>query len=180
MTELVVKVDTGIDNWSVPEARAFRKTVGVNPEYAWECITEAFSDVESEMRIRFGVAMDEEDWEPPADFTPKALLNLDPDYLLGFAWIPARRADPELTFDAYAESMPYGDLVAAFWTAITDAMKAAAPLAVAAPNRAERRRKSPAKKPSSRSASSTAGRRGTSTGSPSPKSPGQSATPTST
>jgi hypothetical protein len=103
---------------------------------------------------------------------PKALLSFDAAYLLGFCWVPARRGDASITFDDYAATIHYGDLIEAFWTALTGLAKEAADAApLAPPNRAERRRTTPHKKTASRSAGTSAGRSATSKPSPSKKSP---------
>jgi hypothetical protein len=178
VSEIVIKVDLNVDEWRIPEARAYRAAVHVNPEYAADAIRAAFVEAEAEGRDTFGEAMDAEGWEPPDDWMPRCLLSFDPDYLLGFAWIPARRDDPGLEYEAFAESLSYGDLVTAFWKAMTDAAEAeaaAAPLA----NRAERRKRTPASKTGSRSGSaSTRSTSKSSTGSPSASSPPPAKSPT--
>ena len=161
MTEQVIAIDLGVDGWRVPEARAYRKAVGVNAEYAAAAIQQAFVEAEKEARDEFGDNVDVEGWEPPAGWVPKSLFNFDPDYLLGFAWIPARRGDADLAFEPFAESLKYGDLVAAFWSEITSAAEAALPLG----NREARRKRGPASKTGSRSATTSSGRSKTSTGS---------------
>ena len=170
MTERIVTVDLEVDAWRIPEARAYRTAVGVNAEYAAAKIQQAFVDAREEGLAKFGEAMDAEGWEPPDDWMPASLFNFEPDYLLGFAWIPARRTEPELGYEAFAESLKYGDLVAAFWDAMVSAAEAAVPFE----NRADRRSRGPASKTASRSATTSSGASKTSTGSRSKSSPSRS------
>ena len=169
--QAVIAVDLQVDTWKIPEARAFRKAVGVNAEFAASAIQDAFIAAEKYSRAEFGDKIDEEGWEPPDDWTPPSLLNIDPDYLLGFAWIPARRADPSLEYDAFAESLVYSELVAGFWDAVLEAARAAVPLE---PNRAARRKRGPASPNASPSPTTTTGRSRKSTPSASESSPPQS------
>jgi len=171
VTEPVVAVDLQVDTWKIPEARAFRKAVGVNAEYAASAIQDAFVAAERDSRAEFGAKVDEEGWEPPGEWIPPSLLNIDPDYLLGFAWIPAHRADPALEYEAFAESLLYSELVAGFWAAVLEAAKAAVPLV---PNRAARRSLGPRSQTASPSPTSTTGPSKKSTPSPSESSPQQS------
>ena len=172
MSDRTIIVDLGVDDWHIPEARAYRKAVGVNPEYAAVAIEGAFSEAQKQARAEFGDAVDEDGWETPEDWLPKVLFNFEPDYLLGFAWIPARRTEPGLEYEEFAESLLYGDLVGAFWTAMNEMAKAAeAPLE----NRAARRKRTPASKRASKSATtSTPSTSDSSTDSPSESSPPQS------
>lgn len=175
MTDLVIRIDLQVDQWKVPEARAYRGAVGVNAEYAADSIQRAFADGEKEARAEFGDKVDIEGWEPPDGWTPPGLFNIDPDYLLGFAWIPARRDDPALEYDAFAESVPYGDLLKAFWESVLEAVKEAAPFE----NREARRKRGLVSKTGSKSAPSTTGRSPRSTTSASPSSAKPSASSTS-
>ena len=123
--------------------------VGVNPEYAIGALKNAADEVAAEAKAKFG------DAEPPDGWLPLALLNIDPAYLLGFAWIVARREAPTLTFDGYSEEVEAGELMEAFYGNVGEEAEEAAPLAEPAPLNP---RKSPsAAKLSSPSASSTAG-----------------------
>lgn len=179
MTDLVLKLDLNSDAWTIPEGRLYRQAAGVNVDYAWEVIRRAIDAAETEARETFGEAIDTEGFTEPEGWTPLSVLNIDPDYLLAMYWIRARRDDHELTYDAFAECVPYGDLASSFWQAMSDAVEAAAAPLVA-PNREQRRKTGPRSKPASRSRTSTAGRSKTSTASPSPSSAPQSATETST
>ena len=168
MTERVISIDLQVDQWRIPEARAYRKSVGVNAEYAADSIQQAFVASEAEARAKFGELVDEEGWEPPDGWLPPSLLNIDPDYLLGFAWVPARRTDPALEYEAFAESLPYGELLQAFWDALIAAVQEEVPLA---PNREARRKRTPASRTGSRSATTSSGRSKRSTASTSPSGP---------
>ena len=68
-----------VQDWKVPEARAYRKHVGVNPEFAADAISAAIDEAQAEARAKFGDDVDAQGWEPPDDWTPPALLNVDPD-----------------------------------------------------------------------------------------------------
>jgi hypothetical protein len=171
VTAPVIAVDLQVDTWKIPEARAFRGAVGVNAEFAAAAIQAAFVAAEKQARDEFGEKVDEPGWEPPWEWVPPALLNIDPDYLLGFAWIAARRADPALDYDAFAESLVYSELVAGFWAAIVEAARDALPLE---PNRAARRSRGPASKTASSSPARTTGPSKKSTPSHSASSPLQS------
>lgn len=165
MTERILRLNLDTDAWSIPEVRAYRKAVGVNPDYASETIDRAFKAADAESREVYGEKVDEQGWSPPDGWVPLAVLNIDPDYLLGFYWITARREDHELEYEAFVESVRYGDLLESFWSTL----KALAEKVEAAPlaNRAERRKTGQRKATSSRSATSTAGPRAKSRPSPS-------------
>lgn len=153
----VVTIDVNVEQWTVREARAYREAVGVNAEYALGQLQLAAKLVASDARQEFGEKTEEDSWEPPADWVPLAMMNIDPAYLLGFAWIGARRKDPDVTYEGLEDSLPVGQLMPAFYAALTAG--AEAPLA----NRAARRHPGPRKGTASRSAASTAGRSATST-----------------
>ncbi|HAM57211.1 MAG TPA: hypothetical protein DCQ64_18115 [Candidatus Rokubacteria bacterium] len=157
--ERVLKIDLNVSGWTIPEARAYRRAAGVNPEYAGEVVDRAFRATDDEARETFGAQVDEEGWTPPEDWMPLCLANFDPDYLLGFFWIPARRADPSIEYEAFAASVPYGDLLAAFWAFVMEsAEKAEAESPLGQANRATRRATGQRGKTASRSRTSSAGR----------------------
>jgi hypothetical protein len=171
MSEQTIAIDLQVQDWKVPEARAYRAAVKVNPEYAATQIDAAIRESEKEARDVFGDAVDTEGWEPPDDWTPSAMMNVDPDYLLGFAWIPARRDNPDLTWEKFGDEGPsYGDLVSGFWAALQRTVEEAAPLL----NREARRKTGQRSKTASSSATSTTGRSKRSTASPSASSAKQS------
>ena len=154
MTEKVLRMDLDIDHWTVFEAHAYHRAVGVNAEYALGTVQRAFQTAHAEAVERYGDAVDVKGWEPPDDWVPLAILDIEPTYLLGFCWVSERRDDHDLAFDTMANSVEYGALTRGFWDSATEAVDDA-PLV--APNREQRRRKSPQRKTASRSASSTTG-----------------------
>ena len=156
--EHVIVCDLEVDGWTVAEADAYRKAVGVNAEYAWGIVQRAVRESQVEARETYGEAVDEPGWSPPDGWAPLAMLNLDPLYLAGFAYVAARRADPALTFDALLGSLHVGELVSAFYGQLTTLAEERAPLA--APNREQRRatKSGRPKTSASPSATSTAGR----------------------
>ena len=146
--EKLVLIDIDIMHWTVFETRLYRTAVGVNPEYAMGALKKAAEDSSAAIAAEFG------DAEPPDDYMPMALLNVDPGYLLGFAWMAARRADKTLTFDDYAETIETGALMQAFYGASAEAAEEEAPLAEPP---AKARKTSSPPKAALPSASSTAG-----------------------
>jgi hypothetical protein len=146
--EKLVLLDMDYEHWTVKEARTYRTAVGVNPEYAVGALVRAGQESDAETAA-FGEA------GPPEGYLPLPLLNIDPGYLLGFAWMAARRESPVLTFDAYAEDIETGELMRAFIEMLTERVEEASPLEE--PQAAKpRKTSSPSKSPSA-SASSTAG-----------------------
>ena len=78
MTERIIACDMKLDEWTVGEADAYRKAVGVNAEYAYGALMEALRTTRDEARDTFGDAVDAEDWTPPDDWLPMAMLNVPP------------------------------------------------------------------------------------------------------
>ena len=110
-----IALDIDPNGWTFFEQMDFRKAVGVNPLYAVMKIGEVFDSGDD-----------------------AELANVPPEYLLGLAWIQARRDEPGLTFTAMAERYDYGAMLAA----VAEAAVALADQAVdptPAPNRAARR-----------------------------------------
>lgn len=155
MTERIIACDMKLDEWTVGEADAYRKAVGVNAEYAYGALMEALRTTRDEARDTFGDVVDAEDWTPPDDWLPMAMLNVPPLYLAGFAYVAALRDEPGLDFADFVKLVRVGELTHVFYAELTGA---ADPLV----NRAQRRAraKSRPSKPASPSASSTAGRSG--------------------
>lgn len=155
----VIAIDLDVDRFTVAESRLFRAAVGCNPEYALITLQRAVNEGREEAYAAFGERMDEQGWKPPAGWAPSAMLNVDPAYLCGFAWICARRSDPSITYEAMEQSLPMGELMDAFYGALTEtierATKASAPLA----DRAARRSRQPTPRTTSASKS-----RGSTTG----------------
>jgi len=148
-----VDIDLNIDEWHVAEVLAFREATKCNPEAAGSRIQAAFSEASSEARQKWGEKVDEEGWEPPDDWRPESLLDIDPVLLLGFSWITERRRE-KVTFEDFSESLSYGQLLEGFYAAMSAAVEAADPLE----NRAQRRRSVPRSKTASKSRAPSAGR----------------------
>jgi hypothetical protein len=156
--EHVIICDLEVDGWTVAEADAYRKAVGVNAEYAWGIVQRAVKESLVEARELYGEAVDEPGWQPPADWAPLAMLNLDPLYLAGFAFVAARREEPGLAFETLAGQLRLGELVSSFYGQLTALAEERPPLA--AQNREQRRaaaKSGPRKTAATPSAASTAG-----------------------
>jgi hypothetical protein len=135
----VIVCDLGVDGWTVKEARVYRAAVGVNAEYAIGAMQKAAIDSRHEAREAFGDAVDKPGWDPPDGWMPLAMLNLDPFYLAGFAFIAARRTVPGLDFGAFTDEIHVGELSRAFYAELMAEAEDAAPPLV---NREQRRAKS--------------------------------------
>jgi hypothetical protein len=145
--ERLILIDIDVMHWKVGETRAYRAAVGVNPEYALGVIMRASEEAAAEIKTKFG------DEQPPPEYMPLPMLSVDPMFLLGFAWVTARRSDPALTFDAYAEDIETGQLMEAFYGASAGQVDDEGPFETP-PKQAA---KPSASKTRSRSASSSAG-----------------------
>jgi len=150
--ERIVVVDIDVEKWTVAEARAYREAIGVNAEYALGQLQLAATMARDDARRLFGEAVDDPGFTPPSDWVPLSMLNVDPVYLCGFAWIAARRSQPELTYAELENELPQGQMMRAFYEALAASI---APLG----NRAARRSqpRTPPTKTASRSATSTRG-----------------------
>ena len=115
MTDTIA-IDIDPNEWTFFEQVDYRKAVGVNPHYALMKIGHTFESADSE-----------------------EFANIPPEYLLGLAWITARRDEPGLTYDGMAERVNYQTLL----DAVVEAAKARAEAMdpQTAPNRAARRAK---------------------------------------
>lgn len=79
-------MDIRPDQWSFEARRAFFRATGTNPAFARKRLERIVDEIilaQSEGR---------------ADATD-ALLNIDPDWLVGFAWIAERDRDGRITFE---------------------------------------------------------------------------------
>lgn len=115
----VIALDMEYEEWFVNELHAYREAVGVNAPYAHIKVVEAQTADFVDLVSRFGEGLTEEGFELPADWRPVNIFSIDSDYLLGFAWITARRERPELTFEQYAGEVKAGDLLMAFAETLT-------------------------------------------------------------
>ena len=109
-----VHLDFNWQDWPFAVQLAYRDVVKVNPQYAAVKIGEALEAVREQVKAEFGDVPDE--WEPPEDWIPDSLLNIDPRYLMGFVWIAERRHEPGLRFDEIAERVDYAGLITALLT----------------------------------------------------------------
>ena len=115
-----VPIDLDFSHWKLPEVRAFRAaTKGVLPDRAMIAIQNTFRRAEMEAVEQFGEA------DPPDDWMPEAIGDLDPDHLAAFSWVAVRREQPDLTFDEFCETLPYGLLQEAFWRVLFEAAESA-------------------------------------------------------
>jgi len=145
--EKLVLIDVDIQHWTVKETRLYREAVGVNPMYAMGVLSRAANESAAEAKALFG------DADPPEDWLPLPLFNIDPGYLLGFAWMAARRKDKALAFDDYEGTIETGELMRAFYGG---ADEVAAPAPLEEPVTLKPRKNSSAPKSPSDSASSLA------------------------
>ena len=114
----VVALEMDYEEWSVEEASLYRRATCVNPAYAHGKVVEAQNADFADLLEKFGEAMGEEGWAPPPSWQPQHVLNLDPAQVLGFAWIPARRAQPDLAYEDFAVEVTVGRMIEAFSAAI--------------------------------------------------------------
>lgn len=116
----VIKLDFDYENWFVQEMHAFHKATGVNAAYAYAKIVEAQNADIADMRARIAEA--EDDAGMPEGWQPLHTLNLDPDWVLGFAWMAARREQANLKYETFAGTVRFGELL----QGLIDAMFASA------------------------------------------------------
>lgn len=119
--EIRVTMDLDYEAWTGDEMHAYFAAVGCNPLVAAAGIDDALN---ADLRALVVACMGD-DGEPPEELTPPPgwqpmnLLGIDPNRVLGFAWIPARRENEELTFKAFSREIRSGDLMAAFVESVT-------------------------------------------------------------
>lgn len=109
-----VSVDLDLNNWPFDDMIDYRAKVKVNPQFAIQELNRALMAGDGS-----------------AD-------NVPPEYLLGLAWITARREHPDFTYDDAAAAYRYREVIDAVMTWQPD--EDADPQT--APNRAARRSKS--------------------------------------
>ena len=83
-----VPMDGNVKDWKLAEQMAYRDAIKVNPQYAM---------------LMIGRALESED---AAQFT-----NIEPNWLLGIAWITARRTDKSITREQLAEELEYSRML---------------------------------------------------------------------
>lgn len=156
--ETVLTIALPIDSWTVEETISYRHAIGVNALYAADELERALSGGLDEARAEFGEKVDEDGWEPPDGWSPRSISNLDPEQLLGFCWISARRKDSSLDFGEFAKQINYGSLMDAFWEFLAEAATPLEEEETPPPqNRATRRASGQRSKSKSRSRTSSAG-----------------------
>ena len=112
----VVAFDDGYMEWTGDEMHAYFSAVGINAVVADARITDALNADFRDLVMR-SIGDDEEapaELAIPAGWQPLNLLGLDPLYLLGFAWIPARRERPDLSFEDFNREVKAGALLDAY------------------------------------------------------------------
>jgi hypothetical protein len=134
--ELVYDFD--LDHWTLPEARLFRTAAaGLRPEQAQMRFQKVIERVRAESEALFG------DDSPPDDWMPEAVADFDPELMLAFTWIAARRENHELSLENFEAQVPYGALIGSFLNAIVAAGEAAANPLSEAPKTEEMNSSSP-------------------------------------
>lgn len=138
--ERTYEIDLGIDDWPMPLLIIYQKSVGVTAHYAAAIVNAALQAAAADVAKFNGDG-------PPEGYVPPDLLNIPPQYLIGFVWMPERKQRPGLSFDELCHEIDIDTLMAAFLEAITARMEEIedAPL----PNRATRRATTPRSKNSS-------------------------------
>lgn len=121
--EITVTLDMGYDEWTVDEVHDYFAAVGCNAVIASIGIDNAlsadFADL-VEKCTADGEVPDE--LVIPPGWQPLNLLSVDPYHMLGFAWIPARRKRPDLSFADFAAEVNAGDLLKAYIESVTEMM----------------------------------------------------------
>lgn len=116
----VIALELDYEEWTVDELHDYRGAVSVNAPFAAAKIEEAkaadFADLFTRMADDGGKLGDT--FTPPPDWQPLHILAIDPEWMLGFAWIPARRADPALEWKAFCIEVKAGQLLEAFADAV--------------------------------------------------------------
>ena len=138
--ERTYEIDLGIDDWPMPLLIIYQKSVGVTAHYAAAIVNAALTAAGEDVAHFDGDG-------PPQDYVPPDLLNIPPQYLIGFVWMAERKKRPGVSFDTLCNEIDIDTLMAAFLEAVTARMEVleAAPL----PNRATRRETTPRSKSSS-------------------------------
>lgn len=141
-----VTIDLRYEDWTVDELHDYFASVGANAIVAAAKIDDALN---ADFRALIIANMGDDD-EPPAELVavpgwqPLNLLGVDPFMVLGFAWIPAKRERPDLTFTEYKHELKASELMDAYVDAVLAGLPAAeeaeaaaeagdAPLAEASP-----------------------------------------------
>lgn len=83
-----VPMDCLVGKWKLNEQMAYREKVGVNPQFAL---------------LKIGQALESDD--------PERYANIDPIWLLGIAWITARRTEKHIDMMEMSERLEFGDLL---------------------------------------------------------------------
>ena len=112
----VMPMDCDPSGWKLSEQMAYRTEIGVNPQYAMLMIGKAFETEDAEK-----------------------YTNIDPSWLLGIAWITARRKDKFVKLARMAEETEYSELLRA--VLVWAEARAPEPDPTPAPKRAARKPK---------------------------------------
>ena len=93
-------IDVKINTWTLREQMDYRKTVGVNPQYAYTMMAKSFASADGEV--------------------PDDAFNIPAEYMVGMAWIAMRRKRPDLTLDETVDlAGSYDALMTAYAEALT-------------------------------------------------------------
>jgi len=99
-----LKIDIDISGWTLREQLAYREKVGVNPQFAYAEMIDAFFELKTE----------------------NDAVNIPAEYLLGFVWVTQRRGEKPQTWDELLDAVKYEELLEAFIDALEPVVKAAA------------------------------------------------------
>ena len=114
-----VTIDLAYQDWTGEELHAYFAAVGANAIVASAKIDDALN---ADFRSLIVANMDGD--EMPDELVavpgwqPLNLLGIDPSWVLGFAWIPARREQPDLAFAEFERELRAGDLMDAYVDAV--------------------------------------------------------------
>lgn len=146
-----VTIDLGYSDWTVDELHDYFAAVGANAIVAAAKIDDALN---ADFRALILANMGDDD-EPPEELVavpgwqPLNLLGVDPFMVLGFAWIPAKRERPDLTFTEYKHELKASELMDAYVDAVLAGLPAAEEAEAAAEDTAPLAEASPTPEPTS-------------------------------
>lgn len=93
-----IVMDIDVDSWTYEQRKAYKRAVGVNPQYA---LAQIESAIKSAVISRFDGKTE----------GMNALLDMDEDWLLGFVWMARRKSEPTLQFEQTWGEYEYIDLM---------------------------------------------------------------------
>ena len=126
MPTLKLVIDMDITKWPLRDQLDYRKQVGVNPQYAFAEIAQAFEGTDEDGSV------------------PIAALNIPVEYIIGMAWVTMRRKHAGLSFDETIDAAGTSDaLYEAFVAAMNEASEEPTP--EVRPTKAGRAKTAPAR-----------------------------------